>query len=74
MLSIDLDPAHQERLDKLAESQGQNADALARRIVLDYLDFQTLPTDSDDAWAEASVALTPEFVERESWGENGHGS
>ena len=57
MVSIQLDPAHERRLGELARGQGQDAAELARRVLVDYLDFQGLPKDSDDAWAEASARL-----------------
>jgi predicted transcriptional regulator len=69
MVAFNLDPAHQQRLDELAHSQGQDGAALARQVLMDYLDFQDLPTDSERAWAEASVAMTPEFMDQEDWSE-----
>jgi len=74
MITIDLEPAQQQRLDSLAESQGEDARSLARRILLDYLDFQLLPSDTAADWAEASVALAPEVMGQDSWDETGHGS
>lgn len=74
MISIDLDPTHQQRLDSLAQSQGQDGATLARRVLIDYLDFQALPSDSDADWAEASIALTPEVMDEETWDDPGHES
>jgi predicted transcriptional regulator len=74
MVAFNLDPVHQQRLDELARSQGQDGAALARQVLMDYLDFQALPSDSDEAWAEASIAMTPEFMAPEDWGESDHGS
>lgn len=74
MLSITLDPTHQQRLDELAQARGQDGPTLARQVLLDYLDFQALPSDADSAWAEAAVALTPEVLPPEKWDEPGHGS
>ncbi len=68
-LTVELDPAQEQRLDALARSQGEDRATLARRILLDYLDFQSLPNDTDEAWAEASVAMAPEFMDPEDWGE-----
>ncbi|MEX2172813.1 MAG: hypothetical protein WD872_00540 [Pirellulaceae bacterium] len=74
MVAFNLDPARQQRLDELANSQGQDGATLARQVVMDYLDFQALPNDSEEAWAEASVAMTPEFMDQEDWDEPNHGS
>jgi hypothetical protein len=67
-------PIDEDRLHRLAVSQGQDEATLARRILLDYLDLQALPADLDDDWAEASIALAPEIMEQEDWGESTHGS
>lgn len=69
VISIDLDPADQQRLDSLAQSQGQDGETLARRVLVDYLDFQSLPADSDADWADASVALAPEVMADDGWDE-----
>ncbi|MCI0358244.1 MAG: hypothetical protein L0211_07160 [Planctomycetaceae bacterium] len=69
MVAFNLDPIHQQRLDELARSQGQDGATLARQVLMDYLDFQALPNDSEEVWAEASVAMTPEFMDQEDWGE-----
>ena len=74
MIRIDLDSTQQKRLDELAKAQGQDGAALARRIVLDHLDFEALPHDSDDARAEASIALVPEIMDQENWDDAEHGS
>lgn len=67
MVSIQLDPTQMERLDNLAKRRGENADELARRVLVDFLDFSRLENDTDDDWAEASVALTPEIMDQEKW-------
>ena len=67
MVAFNLDSDHQQRLDDLARSQGQDGAALARQVLMDYLDFQALPNDLEEAWAEASVAITPEFMDQEDW-------
>jgi len=74
MMSIQLDAVQQKRLNELARSQGQNGEAFACRILVDYLNFHALPSDSEDDWAKASVALTPEIMQHETWDELGHGS
>lgn len=65
MISIELGRDEQARLDELARSRGQDGPALARSVLLDYLDFHALPRDSEEAWAEASAALAPEVMEPE---------
>lgn len=67
MISIDLSPGEQQRLEQLARRQGQDGPDLARRIVLDYLGLEALTDDSEDRWAEASVALAPEIMGTETW-------
>jgi hypothetical protein len=74
MVAIELGPIDQDRLHRLAASQGQDEATLARRILLDYLDLQALPTDSDADWAESSIALAPEIMDQDRWDENTHGS
>jgi predicted transcriptional regulator len=74
MVAFQLDSAHQRRLDELAQSTGQDGATLARQVLIDYLDFQALSGDTPEAWAEASVALAPEIMEQEDWGQGDHGS
>jgi len=74
MVSIQLDAVQQRRLNELAKSQGENGEAFAHRILVDYLDFHGLPSDSEDDWARVSVALTPEIMQQETWDEFGQGS
>jgi hypothetical protein len=69
MVAFNLDPIHQARLEELARTRGQDGASLARQILVDYLDFQSLPNDSEETWAEASVARTPEFMDQEDWSE-----
>jgi hypothetical protein len=74
MVAIELDESHLQQLNQLAKSEGEDGAALARRVLMDFLDFQALPDDSEADWAEASVALAAEFAEPECWDEPGHGS
>ena len=69
MVTIQLEPADERRLEELAQSQAKRASDLARDILEDYLRFHTLPQDSEDAWAEASLALIPEVFQDEDWAE-----
>jgi hypothetical protein len=39
---------------------------LRSKVVVDYLDFLALPNDSEEAWAEASVAMLAEFAVKEN--------
>jgi hypothetical protein len=74
MVAINLDQAHLDQLDLLAKSQGQQATELARRIIVDFLDLESLPADTDADWAEASVQLTQEVMGEDSWDDNSNGS
>jgi hypothetical protein len=70
MISIHLDPHCERRLAELAHVQGTDPVEFATTILLDYLNFH-LPSEPDDAWAEASIALAPEVYEGEDWPERG---
>jgi predicted transcriptional regulator len=74
VVTIELDSVAQERLDGLARLQGQDSSTLARRILLDYLDFQALPPDTAEDWAAASIALSPEVLEDSGWDDLTHDS
>jgi predicted transcriptional regulator len=74
VVSIQLDPQQMKTLDDLAKRRGANASELARRIVVDFLEFQELEKDTQDDWAEASVALTPEVMDQERWESQNDGS
>lgn len=67
MIPLQLDPASEQRLQDLATASGRDAPDLVRQIVGDYLDAQAWELDAPEAWAEASVALTPEILPDESW-------
>lgn len=70
MVTIELDPVHEQHLVELARSQGADAALLGRRILSDYLDFLALPEKEDDeAWAEVSVRMAAEAFEPEDWDE-----
>jgi hypothetical protein len=67
MISVTLDTTHQRLFDELAAAAGEDSNSLARRIILDYLDFQALPADTEEHWSAASIALAPEFMGEENW-------
>lgn len=69
MLTIPLDPETEQRLRQLAESLGQEASALAGRVLEEYLDLHAWTDDSAEQCAEASIAMTPEVIGNESWDE-----
>jgi predicted transcriptional regulator len=69
VVAFNLDPIHQQRLDELATTQGQDGSSLARQLLIDFLDLHAMPQDSEGDWAEASVAMAPEFMDQEDWGE-----
>jgi len=67
MVTVQLKPEQERQLQKLASASGQDASELAARILSDYLMFQTLSEDTEEQWAESSVALTSEILDREHW-------
>lgn len=69
MVTIELAPNSEVRLKELAMRQGQSVDQLARQIVEDFLAFQNLSDESNDHWAESSLALAPEVFPAEPWDE-----
>jgi len=73
MIPVDLDSTHQRQFDELAAAAGEDSASMARRIILDYLDFQALPADSEEEWAAASIALAPEVMGEENWDDAANG-
>jgi len=69
MVAVQLDQHREEFLGRLARAEGAEPAEVARRVLEDYLDFQTLPKDDVADWAEASAALTPEIMGDENWDE-----
>ncbi|HEV3022890.1 MAG TPA: hypothetical protein VGX76_10495, partial [Pirellulales bacterium] len=69
MVAIQLDHGREELLDQLARAEGADPAEVARRVLEDYLDFRSLPTDDVADWADASVRLTPEIMDEEHWDE-----
>ena len=69
MITIQLPPEQERRLGELAAAQGENAAALAQRVVRDFIAFNDLPSDSADDWAEAAMKLAPEVFAAEEWSE-----
>jgi predicted transcriptional regulator len=67
MISVNLDSTHQRQFDELAAAVGEDSGSLARRIIMDYLDFQALPFDSEEEWSAASTALASEVMAEENW-------
>ena len=61
MVAVQLDQGREEALDQLARAEGAKPADIVRRVIEDYLDFQSLPKDDAAEWAEASTALTPEI-------------
>jgi predicted transcriptional regulator len=76
MITLELDIAHEQRLEDLARRRGRNVSQLVSHIIEIYLDAQSWVHDSAEQWAEASTALTPEIFAEEDWevGENTDGS
>jgi hypothetical protein len=73
MVAIELDQKHEKELDQLAKAGGQDMASLARQIVTDYLNFHALPNDSEEAWANASVALAAQVMEQDNWDKADYG-
>ena len=69
MIALDLDPTTEERLRQLAASEGVELPAFVRRVLGDHLQFQAWLADSEEQWADTSVALTSEVLPSESWPE-----
>jgi len=67
MVIIQLDSLKEERLRELAAAQGEELSDLARRVVEDYLEAQSWTEDTPEAWADASLGLTPELLPEEAW-------
>ena len=69
MVAVQLDQEREELLKQLARAEGSEPADIVRRVLEDYLDFQSLPKDDGADWAEASAALTPEIMGDENWDE-----
>ena len=67
MITLKLDLATQERLEKLAKRQGRDVAQLAAHIIEAYLDAGAWSHDSAEQWAESSTALAPEIFAEEHW-------
>lgn len=74
MVAINLDPLKEEQLRTLAQSRGEEVEAIARRILEDYLDFNSLSDVSPDDWAESSAQLAAEILPPDEWSENDGGT
>lgn len=69
MVAVQLDQDREELLNRLARAEGAPPAEIVRRVLEDYLDFQSLPKDDAAYWAQASVALAPEIMGDEYWDE-----
>ncbi len=69
MVAVQLDQEREELLKQLARAEGAEPADIVRRVLEDYLDFQSLPKDEGADRAEASAALTPEIMGDENWDE-----
>lgn len=67
MVTLNLDPTNQQRLEALAKQRGADASQIVAQIVEAYLDAQNWKHDSTEAWAESSVALSGEVFGEEDW-------
>ena len=57
MVAIQLDQGREEVLEQLARAEDAKPADIVRRVLEDYLDFQSLPKDDAADWAEASARL-----------------
>jgi len=69
MVAVQLDHDREQLLEQLARAEGAQPADIVRRVLEDYLDFQSLPEDDVADWAEASAALAPEIMGDENWDE-----
>jgi hypothetical protein len=69
MVAVQLDQDREKLLHQLARREGAKPAELARRVLEDYLDFQSLPKDDAADWAQGSVTLAPEVLGEETWDE-----
>jgi predicted transcriptional regulator len=67
MIAIELDPARERQLHKLAASRQQNVATVVRQLVEDWLDVQAWEHDCEENWARASVVMAAKFLPPESW-------
>lgn len=74
MVAINLDPLKEEQLRSLARSRGEEVEAIARRILEDYLDFNSLSEISPEDWAESSAQLAAEVLPPDEWNESDGGT
>ena len=76
MISLELDSSNEQRLQALANRQGQDVSQVAARIIESYLDANAWDRDTDQQWAEASTALAREVFADVEWpeGESADGS
>jgi len=74
MITISLDPARESQFKRLAESRHEDVGHLARQVLEDFVDANSWREDTDEEWAESSVALTPEVFPAESWNKEGGSS
>jgi predicted transcriptional regulator len=70
MVAVQLDRGREELLDQLARAEGAEPADIARRVLEDFLDFRSLPSDDVADWAEVSIRLTPEILGDENWEEH----
>ena len=69
MVAVQLDHEREELLEQLARAEGAEPADIVRRVLEDYLDFQSLPKEDGTDWGGASAALTPEIMGDENWDE-----
>ena len=69
MITIALNATQEEQLRKVAKARHQEPSLLARAVLEQYLEFHAATADKEEAWAEASAALSGEVFPAENWDE-----
>lgn len=70
MITVALGALKEKQLRKLAKSRHQKISLLARTVLEQYLEFHAATEDKEEAWAEASTALSGEIFPAENWKED----
>lgn len=68
-ITIHLNSNQEKQLRRIAAHQGTDVPELVHEVLEDYLALQQWQKDSPEDWAQASLALAPEIMEKENWEE-----
>ncbi|HUG94322.1 MAG TPA: hypothetical protein VML55_26060 [Planctomycetaceae bacterium] len=70
MISVELDPAHEEQLRRLAAWRQQDVETVVRQLFEGFLDTQAWSEESDEDLTEALLPMLAEVTPPESWDED----